>query len=95
MFRAFVAAVLVASALYGAKQEQVLDRAGLLGSCSAVAGSADGQPQWLACRSGRLTGYPDLSSGSCRRGELRGAVRYWLCPSQLVASRTAVAAPAP
>lgn len=95
MFRVLVAAILVASALYGAKQEQVLDRAGLLGSCSAVAASADGQPQWLACHSGRLTGFPDLSSDSCTRGALRGTVRFWLCPAQLVASRTAAAAPAP
>ncbi len=35
---------------------------------------------------GDLTGYPDLSQDACTRGALRGDVRYWHCPTALVAS---------
>ena len=37
---------------------------------------------------GRLSGYPDLSKDACKRGDLRGEVRYWLCPAELVVSRS-------
>ena len=83
-----VAALLIASVLAFAKKEHVLDRTGLLGSCSAVAGAAPDGGQWQACRAGELTGYPDLSQDSCRRGGMRGEVRYWICPTPLVAGRS-------
>jgi hypothetical protein len=86
MFRTTLAAALVASALAAAHHERVLDRAGLLGSCTTLTASADDGGQWLECRPGDLTGYPDLSQDACTRGALRGDVRYWHCPSTLVAS---------
>lgn len=92
MFRTTLAAALVASALAAAHHERVLDRAGLLGSCTAIAATADDTGQWLECRPGDLTGYPDLSHDSCTRGALRGEVRYWRCPSMLVGARGASAA---
>lgn len=88
MTRVLVVAVLIASILALAKKERVLDRTGLLGSCSAVEAAAPHGGQWLACRSGDLTGYPDLSQDSCRRGGTRGEVRYWICPTPLVAGRS-------
>jgi hypothetical protein len=92
MFRTTLAAALVASALAAAHHERVLDRAGLLGSCSPVATTAD-EGQWLECRPGELTGYPDLSQDACTRGAMRGEVRYWRCPTALVASRGTTEAP--
>ena len=86
MFRTTLAAALVASALAAAHHERVLDRAGLLGSCTTLTASAADGGQWLECRPGDLTGYPDLSQDACTRGALRGDVRYWHCPSTLVAS---------
>jgi hypothetical protein len=86
MFRTTLAAALVASALAAAHHERVLDRAGLLGSCTTLAASTDDGGQWRECRPGDLTGYPDLSQDACTRGALRGDVRYWHCPSALVAS---------
>ena len=86
MFRTTLAAALVASALAAAHHERVLDRAGLLGSCTTLAASADDGGQWLECRPGDLTGYPDLSQDACTRGAMRGDVRYWHCPTALVAS---------
>ena len=86
MFRTTLAAALVASVLAAAHHERVLDRAGLLGSCTTLKASAEDGGQWLECKPGDLTGYPDLSQDACTRGALRGDVRYWHCPSALVAS---------
>ena len=88
MFRTALAAALVASVLAAAHHERVLDRAGLLGSCTPVAASTEDSGQWLSCRPGDLTGYPDLSQDSCTRGGMRGEVRYWRCPTALVAGRS-------
>jgi hypothetical protein len=88
MFRTTLAAALVASALAAAHHERVLDRVGLLGGCTAVAGSTADGGQWLECRPGELTGYPDLSQDACSRGGMRGEVRYWHCPTALVAGRS-------
>lgn len=88
MFRIALAAALVASVLAAAQHERVLDRSGLLGSCAAVASATEDGGQWLECRPGELTGYPDLSKDACERGAMRGEVRYWHCPTVLVASDT-------
>jgi hypothetical protein len=85
MVRIVVVAGLIASLLAFAKEERVLDRSGLLGGCATVEASAPDGGRWLACRSGELTGYPDLSKDSCRRGGTRGEIRYWICPAELVA----------
>lgn len=84
-----VAAVLIASLLAFAKEQRVLDRTGLLGTCAELDAAAPEGGTWLACRPGDLTGYPDLSQDSCRKGGLRGDVRYWICPTALVAGRSA------
>lgn len=89
MARVVIVAGLIASLLALAKEERVLDRTGLLGGCARVEASAPDGGHWLACRPGELTGYPDLSKDSCRRGGMRGEVRYWICPTPLVAGRTA------
>jgi len=88
MFRIALAAALVASVLAAAQHERVLDRAGLLGSCTAVAAATEEDGQWLECRPGELTGYPDLSQDACTRGAMRGEVRYWRCPTALVGGRS-------
>jgi hypothetical protein len=88
MARVVVAAGLFVSLLAFARESDLLDRAGLLGGCAAVEAVAPDGGQWLACRPGELTGYPDLSKDSCRRGGMRGEVRYWICPTQLVVGRS-------
>lgn len=88
MSRIVFAAAMIASVLALAKHERVLDRSGLLGSCSALAAPAPGGGQWIECRPGKLTGYPDLTQDSCSRRGLRGEVRYWICPTALVAGRS-------
>ena len=88
MFRTTLAAALIASILAVAHRERVLDRVGLLGSCTAVAAATDEGGQWLECRRGELTGYPDLSQDACTRGAMHGEARYWHCPTALVAGRS-------
>lgn len=88
MSRVVVVAALVASLLAFAKEERLLDRTGLLGSCVELAAPAPEGGQWLECRPGELTGYPDLSRDSCQRGGMRGEIRYWVCPTTLVAGRS-------
>lgn len=89
MSRTFVAAALVASVLAAAQHERVLDRTALLGSCTPVVSSTADAGQWLECRPGSITGYPDLSQDACTRGEMRGEIRYWHCPTALVGGRSA------
>ena len=88
MFRLAVAAAIVASLLAFAKEQRVLDRAGILGSCTPLTFAAPNDSQWWECRAGKVTGFPDLSQDACKRGSLRGEVRYWLCPAALVAGRS-------
>ena len=88
MSRVFVAAAVIASLLAFARSEHVLDRTGLFGSCSALAAPAPNGGQWLACSAGEMTGYPDLSRDSCQKAGMRDAIRYWICPTALVAGRS-------
>lgn len=88
MSRIVFAAAIVASTLALAKHERVLERTGLLSSCTTLSAPAPDGGQWLECRPGRLTGYPDLSRDSCSRRGLRGEIRYWICPTTLIAART-------
>ncbi len=88
MFRYGLAAALTVSGVAFVHSQNVLDRAGLLGSCTALSVAAPNGGQWLECRPGALTGYPDLSRDACSRAAMRGEVSYWLCPTPLVAART-------
>lgn len=92
MFRYGLAAALTVSGIGFVHNQNVLDRAGLLGSCTALTAAAPNDGQWLECRPGTLTGYPDLSQDACSRSTMRGEVRYWLCPTPLVAARTPIEA---
>lgn len=86
MPRIAVAAALIVSVLAFAKSERLLDRTGLLGSCSELAAPAPNGGRWLECTPGDLNGYPDLSRNACARRGMRGETRYWICPSPLVAA---------
>ena len=88
MFRYGVAAALIVSTAAVAHSQGMLDRAAILGSCSPLAAQAPHDGQWWECKPGAVSGYPDLSRDSCKRGDLRGEVRYWLCPAELVVSRS-------
>ncbi len=89
MFRYGVAAALLVSAAGVIHSQGMLDRAAILGSCAPLVAQASRDGQWGECRPGAVSGYPDLSKDACKQGDLRGEVRYWLCPAELVVSRSA------
>lgn len=84
MFRVAAAVVVIAGLLVLVEQQDVLDRAGLTGSCTSLSDPAPLDKVWWACSGGSLTGAPDRSKEGCARGDQRGDVRYWLCPATLV-----------
>jgi hypothetical protein len=88
VFRYGVAAALIVSAAAAAHSQGLLDRAATLGSCAPLVVRAPHGTQWWECTSGTARVYPDLSKDSCRQGDLRGDVRYWLCPAQLAVTRS-------
>ena len=63
-------------------------KSAVLGSCAPLVAKAPHDGQWWECKPGRLSGYPDLTKDACKRGDMRGQVRYWLCPAELVVSRS-------
>ena len=89
MFRYGVAAALLvsAAAAAAASSQGLLDRAASLGSCAPLVAQAPHGAKWWECKPGAASGYPDLSKDSCRQGDLRGEVRYWLCPAKLTVTR--------
>ena len=88
LFRYGVAALLIASTAAVAQTQGMLDKSAFLGSCVPLVAKAPHDGQWWECKPGRLSGYPDLSKDACRRGDMRGDVRFWLCPAELVVSRS-------
>ena len=87
MFRYGVAAALIVSAAAAASSQGLLHRAATLGSCAPLVAQAPHGAKWWECKPGAESAYPDLSKDSCRQGDLRGEVRYWLCPAELTVTR--------
>jgi hypothetical protein len=85
--RIFVAAALAAALMVGAKDGRLLDRAGLTGSCTSVAGPRGDPMAWEACRPGKLEGYPDLTRRSCTPERRVARLQYWRCPAKVAGAR--------
>jgi hypothetical protein len=83
VLRIFLVTALVAGGMFAVKDERLLARAGLVGSCSAVAAPAGHSGAWQACKPGRLEGRPNLSSRSCSPQGVVGKLEYWSCPVEL------------
>jgi hypothetical protein len=86
VFRCGVAAALIVSAAGAANSQGLLHRRARL-----VRSARRPRPhgaQWWECKPGAASVYPDLSKDSCRQGDLRGEVRYRLCPAQLAVTRS-------
>ena len=81
-------AAVVAVTLGLVQQKQVLQNAGLFGHCSAIATPAGQTGYWHQCESGKLTGAPGLSRGSCNRVEHGAARDLWRCPTPLESNNT-------
>ena len=88
MFRIILITAAIAGSLILVKSEGVLERTGLVCSCTPVATAGPENGQWWACRSGHLGDAPDLWRESCSRGERSGDVRYWRCPVSMLTERS-------
>ena len=88
VLRFAVVAAVIAAALAFAQQRQVLQNAGLFGSCSRIATPTGQSGAWHACVPGKLTGTPGLSRGSCIRVKHTTARDFWRCPTPLESNQT-------
>ena len=88
VLRFAVVAAVIAAALAFAQQRQVLQNAGLFGSCSQIATPTGQGGVWHACVPGKLTGTPGLSRGSCIRVKHTTARDFWRCPTPLESNQT-------
>lgn len=87
LFRIIVVGALVMGVLVFVKQDRLLERTGLIGSCQIVASPAGDLDQWRACREGKLEGRPNLGMDSCESKAIQGKVEFWRCPAPISASR--------
>jgi hypothetical protein len=88
VFRFALVAGVIAATLGVVQQKQVLQNAGLFGSCSQVATPVGQSGVWHECVPGKLTGTPGLSRGSCTRVQ-HGPIRdIWRCPTALESNET-------
>ena len=87
MFKIAITAAALVAAMVVAKETPVLQRAGLLSSCSAVPARGEEEGSWQACRPGKLDGRPDLSRKSCTPRGIAGDVEYWRCPAGISSER--------
>jgi hypothetical protein len=83
MLRVVVASLLVIAVMVAVKDGRALEKAGLVGSCAAVAAPGGQTGYWHACKEGKLEGRPDLTRKSCLSAGLIGTVEYWRCPTPL------------
>ncbi len=83
MLRVVIASLLVIAVMVAVKDGRLPERAGLVGSCTAVAAPEGQSGYWQSCTEGRLEGRPDLSRRSCRSAGLAGAIELWRCPTPI------------
>jgi hypothetical protein len=83
VFRFALVAAVIVTALVLVQKKHVLQDAGLVGSCSQIATPAGQSGVWHKCVSGKLTGIPGLSRGSCTRVQHGPARDVWRCPTAL------------
>ncbi|MEK6275958.1 MAG: hypothetical protein AABM30_11575 [Actinomycetota bacterium] len=88
LLRFAIFAAVIATALGVAQQKQVLQNAHLTGYCTQIATPVGQTGFWHECRSGKLTGTPGLSRGSCARASHAADRDIWRCPTALEANQT-------
>ena len=87
LLRIMLFGAVIAAALAFVQQQRVLQNAGLLGHCSAIATPKGQTGLWHACQPGMLTGTPERSVQSCARAGSNGKIEYWRCPTELERNR--------
>lgn len=86
LFKIALVGAALATSLFLLKQQQVFQRAGIIGHCTVIgapAGEASNNGQWWSCSEGGLTGYPSLIRDSCDSRYFRSGREIWYCPAPL------------
>jgi len=71
--------------LASVKQEHVLERSHMVGSCDTIARRVDGS-EWRACVPGRLTGRPGLELSGCTDFGRSASAEVWHCPAPVTSA---------
>lgn len=84
ILRILLVGALALGLLVYAKQDRVLARVGIVGTCklsSPLAGvpRAQRRAQWWSCSEGSVTGYPSLELQSCTSSGTVAHREYWYC----------------
>ncbi|MGL6278499.1 MAG: hypothetical protein ACRC50_02965 [Gaiella sp.] len=79
-----VLALLVAG-LAVVQQQQVVQRAGIVGRCEEVRAPANDVrgTQWWSCSEGLITGYPSLIKDNCALRLRLESRQVWRCPTPI------------
>jgi hypothetical protein len=85
LFKIALVGALLAAALFLLQQQQVFQRAGVVGHCTVVGAPAgqDVTGQWWSCAEGVLTGFPSLARDSCQYRFSQPDRQVWYCPAPL------------
>jgi hypothetical protein len=81
-------AALVGAGLVVAKEEQLFEKAGLVGYCQVVRGPSGDDGEWHGCHEGLMSGFPTLVKDSCTLESRRTGIEYWRCPVPLAHGNT-------
>jgi hypothetical protein len=84
ILRILLVGAIAIGALTYVKQDSVLARFGLVGSCTPAEPAAGAtleqrSAQWWSCGSGSMTGYPSLERRSCDSLGFAGTREVWAC----------------
>ncbi|HKU57301.1 MAG TPA: hypothetical protein VJP41_09800 [Gaiellaceae bacterium] len=89
LLKIFLVGALLIGLMAAIKDGRVLKDAGLLSSCSTVAGSNGRADQTvMSCSKGRIDGWPDLTDKSCTLISQGRKNEYWRCLAPVVSSQT-------
>jgi hypothetical protein len=73
----------IATGLVIVQQQKVLQNSGLVGYCTQIETPGGKTGVWHECHSGKVTGTPGLSLGSCKRVRHSVDLDVWRCPTPL------------
>lgn len=88
LLKIIVVGVLLIGVMAAIRDGRLLKDAGLLSTCNAAPASGKADPTLLACTSGRLDGFPDMTSKSCTLLAAHPKREYWRCPAPVISSHT-------
>ena len=86
LLRILLVGALIFTSMVVIKHDHVLQRTGVVHSCTNVAAPPGDTSTWKACRAGKLEGQPDLTRDSCTEASASATLAYWRCPAPVEAT---------